>query len=526
MRHFLFLVTAGIVVTVYRSFAFGIYLSVPETNVFQEELSSFLAPQGKQEIPKKEKKQKITKSAYRHQTGFSRQEMATITFNLTHFFSHIPKTGAEYAVQELGRFMAGTIPLPRNKSIFSIRDAQKRYSEKLKKHKDYNRTDPEWEFFDKNSLNHDHANPDSEAYAPPMVCNSGNKPFLYMSPFHFAANNNLKYRCKLIMAELPWTKQVPNVYTIIRDPVSHVVSQYHHCVDSNHHKKSYLMPSFSEWLDEYIQLVDTLPLEKRPPYVERLQMNRKQRSLKKQFNCYDPIDSESIFAKFPVLVKDDLGNPLVLPRDYNYPYPPQKSMPRDEKTRKIDQLLFDDLKDRFRIIGDTSRMIKTICSIFIDMTGGKYIPRPCDCTHWDEASKQAHSSNLTFQVPNLYNRDLNRRRNSHIWIYRPFLTHGYNPKKHAHGVKTRGSEFVEKNLTDYQKIKITHHLRTLDSVLYNISRAVFDEQTIELENRHGIKICDDSFNREGELILEYFGDPTTGLSGNKKLKAILSESKG
>eukprot|EP00531_Pseudo-nitzschia_arenysensis_P001223 CAMPEP_0116130910 /NCGR_PEP_ID=MMETSP0329-20121206/8724_1 /TAXON_ID=697910 /ORGANISM="Pseudo-nitzschia arenysensis, Strain B593" /LENGTH=556 /DNA_ID=CAMNT_0003625305 /DNA_START=53 /DNA_END=1721 /DNA_ORIENTATION=- len=527
VRYFILLSTAGIVVTVYRSIAFGVALDGPSP--FNEALSTFAPPRDNLEMmqekkkqdnpntPKEEKKPRITQSAYRHQKGFTAEDYRTITFNLTHFFSHIPKTGAEYAAQELGS--GGNDTVPGDKSILSIREAQVRYSNKLKSHPDYDETDPHWLFFDKNARNHDHANPSSDAYSPPMVCNNGKVPFLMMSPFHLAANKKLKYRCNLVMSEQPWTRDAENVYTIIRDPVSHVVSQYHHCADSNHHKNGHLMPTFNEWLDDYIKLADTLPLEKRPPYVvDRKKMDKKQRSMRKKYDCYDPIDSESTFVKFPVQVKDDRGKPLVLPKDYNYPYPPEKSALRDEETQKIDQLLFDDLKNRFRVHFPNDQ---DYLFFFIDMTDGKHIPTPCDCTHWDETSKQQHSSTPIFYVPSLYNKAFNKRRKSTIWIYRPFLEHGYHPEKHAHGVKTRGADFVKQNLTDYQSIKITHHLRTLDSVLYNISRAVFDEQTAELENRHGIKICDDSFNREGELDLEKLENPMES-SKNKKVKTIFS----
>ena len=84
----------------------------------------------------------------------------------------------------------------------------------------------------------------------------------------------------------------------------------------------------------------------------------------------------------------------------------------------------------------------------------------------------------------------------------PYLQLGYHSEKHGHGVTVRGSEFAEEGLTVSQRTQITEHLRPLDLVLYNISRAVFDAQTAELEAAYGIKICDTSFNREGEIIFE------------------------
>ena len=64
---------------------------------------------------------------------------------------------------------------------------------------------------------------------------------------------------------------------------------------------------------------------------------------------------------------------------------------------------------------------------------------------------------------------------------------GY-PKKHAHGVKNHGSTFLQK-LTLHQEEQIAK-LRTLDFVLYNISRAVFDEQVRDMEANYNFKLCD------------------------------------
>ena len=520
VRFFFFLSIAGNFVTMYRSFTFGIAANTESS--FNEEEASFLPPQRNSqrsiaeiESNKRKRKRKTTKSAYRTHA---------VPFKVTHFLSHIPKTGVEYAAQELGRFVFATMPLPGNKSIFSIEAAQKRYNQTLQNHPDYNQTDPEWLFFNKNSRDHDHGNPDSDAYSPYIVCNHGKIRFRFMGPFFFGAKRNIKFRCNLAISEEIWTKDATNVYTIVRDPVSHVVSQYYHCVDSIGHRNTHLMPPLNEWLDEYTELADTIPLEHRAPYIETWRDNSAAKLLRKKFDCYNPIDSESTFVKFPVVVKDELGEPMVLPKDYRYPYPPGNEPPRDEKTRKLDQQLFDDLKNRFRVIGDTARMIKTICSIFIDMTDGKYIPSPCDCTHWDETKKQQHSSTPTFEVPNLYQTDTTRKQISPRWTVRPYLELGYDPQKHAHGVKTRGSDFVKNNLTDFQKTQITDHLRTLDVVLYNISRAVFDAQTSELEKTHGIKICDDSFNREGEVI-RYKPEEAKRTTKNKRVQIVLDEKK-
>merc|ERR1711935_830033 len=75
---------------------------------------------------------------------------------------------------------------------------------------------------------------------------------------------------------------------------------------------------------------------------------------------------------------------------------------------------------------------------------------------------------------------------------------GYTKEKHSHGVKNHGSQFVKEGLTAHQKDQITKYLRPMDSVMYNVSRAVFDSQVADLEEAHGIVICDD-WNRDSEV---------------------------
>jgi hypothetical protein len=241
------------------------------------------------------------------------------------------------------------------------------------------------------------------------------------------------------------------------------------------------------------------------------------RALRNKFMCYNPIDSESDYVQFPAKL-DDGRRRLVLPEDYTYPYPyhPHSGSdktqnqrppppPRDEKTQQIDKQLFDDLTNRFNVIGDMSRMIKTVCAIFIDLTDGKHIPTPCDCTHINDnknnESKNKQHLSSTFEVPNLYSPDGKRNTslNSGAWYIKPALQLGYNATKHSHGVKTHGSAFVKEGLTPFQKNQIVEQLRPLDVLLYNVSRDVFDAQVSELEEAHGIKICDASWNRESEI---------------------------
>merc|ERR1712151_49977 len=98
----------------------------------------------------------------------------------------------------------------------------------------------------------------------------------------------------------------------------------------------------------------------------------------------------------------------------------------------------------------------------------------CDCTDTIVNTNNT-SQSKSIQLQNL-----------HIFHSRKFLQMNEN-KRPDHGVKNHGSSFVTTHFQNEQIVK----LRRIDSVLYNISRAVFDSQINEIELKRGIKICDD-----------------------------------
>lgn len=271
--------------------------------------------------------------------------------------------------------------------------------------------------------------------------------------------------------ERPWNKIAANVYTIVREPFSHVLSQYFHCTQSEAHgNRSYgRMPSLDVWLKTYANLTEGI--------MNKTETDRKIQSLQWYFNCYNPIDSESEFTDFKHKVYSDL------PGHYSYPYSPHNTNKdhdhgdRDDETKRIDKFLFDDLKGRYKIIGDMAQMTKTLCAIFIDFTQGKHIPELCDCTNPHD---DGDSNNGTFNVTNLYI-------DPHQTSPRT-LEIGYNSKNHSHGVKHHGSSHL-KEITQDQR-ELMAKLRRNDMVLFNISRAVFEEQIRDMETSYGIKICD------------------------------------
>jgi len=427
--------------------------------------------------------------------------------NVTHFLCHIPKAGAEYATDVLNSLQMATIPLPRNLDLGSIRKAQAAYDRSLRQ------KNSSASYFSTESTDHDHSNPKSRAYAPPFICNSGVRPLRYLHHFFlYPPQRMIKFRCSFWTTEAPYLSQgirgnpvAKNVYTIVREPISHVLSQYFHCTESvdhsrlrsrstgnllNHHQK---MPSLNVWLANYAKIARSIPLDEISPF--ELKGLKRIMELRNRFRCYNPIDSQSAYVQFPPMNKNATSGEqtmLVLPKDYTYPYfdstdwngqRPEHD-DRDEASKQLDRQLFDDLKKRFRVIGDTAQMTKTICAIFIDYSEGKHIPALCDCSQTVDGNTT--SNDKSFQIRNLYFKP-----DSQL-VFRGLsrnITIGYDAEKHSHGVKHHGSSFAKTNLTSVQKNVIENFLRKRDLILYNVSRAVFAEQVREMEVSYGIKLC-------------------------------------
>ena len=400
---------------------------------------------------------------------------------LPYFFSHIPKSGTEYAAGELLRIMKSTLRLPNNRTIKDVMRAQHRYNQTVY---------PDDFFAGIKQLDLDKFPVDftgeKDYYVPPLICNQGTIPVKLLSPYYVPRqhpgrpNHQVRYSCKLIVSEEPWDNRAKNVYTIVRDPYSHTLSQYFHCTESRDHARPRkgknntvitdrqdLMPPLDEWLESYENIKTTHKKNSTKLHEEAMKLKRK-------FHCYDPIDSETKYTKAKI---------RFLPKNYTYPYPPNNQEVRDQETLEIDQVIFDDLKERFNIIGDMSQMVLSVCAIFIDFTNGKHIPSICDCTHVDDPAPVNRSE--TFCLQNLYSHPHGDADLSKLCPIRV----GYLKDIHNHGVKHSGSSYL-KDISDHTR-GLIGKLRSKDLILYNVSRAVFDEQIRELEAKHNLKICRD-----------------------------------
>mmetsp|Transcript_24761 Transcript_24761/g.27718 ORF Transcript_24761/g.27718 Transcript_24761/m.27718 type:complete len:572 (+) Transcript_24761:86-1801(+) len=428
--------------------------------------------------------------------------------HLPHLMIHIPKAAGTYAKQELNNLLYATVRLPHNQSLNDIRHAQERYNQT-------NYT--EGNFFDANSIYrtnygivYDRRGNNTEkttappsivwpplvdtigttdAYAPPIVCNGGLKLVRDLEPYWQIPKWKPLRKCKMWSTEQPWDSHAKNVYTILREPQSHTISQYFHCTESKEHKKHFkLMPeNITLWLEAYANILD------HPAATQEDQQIDKE-SLNNGFKCYSPIDSESEFMRF--------AENITIPENYTYPYPyPSDNTPsntiiittttitdRDEATKRVDKLLWDDLHSRYRVIGDSSQMTKTICAIFIAFTDGEHIPIVCDCSHQVAVGNHDNSNattTTTFELPNLYTDPLDLETKHEKKIVKM----GFKAKKHSHGVQHHGSSYLKE--LDSHTLELIAKVRRTDTILYNVSRAIFAKQVREMEAAYDIKICEE-----------------------------------
>mmetsp|Transcript_45458 Transcript_45458/g.88798 ORF Transcript_45458/g.88798 Transcript_45458/m.88798 type:complete len:482 (+) Transcript_45458:163-1608(+) len=404
------------------------------------------------------------------ETDGRRNQRLVFMDNVTHFLSHIPKSGGTYASSMLQKLLQAAVRLPNNRTERDVMMAQAIFNRSMHDSNffaepEFNQSmfdeglywRPEWRSRRMPPVD---LTGETDAYTPPFVCDHGFGTAVSRFQPYFVRQQRIRFKCEMWVAEGPWNDIAHNVYTVLREPLSHVLSQYFHCTEVRIRQE---MPAMDVWLETYANLKEEFP-NKGKVYYDRLA------ALQKRFRCYNPIDSESVYTAFRY---------EHLPEEYTYPYPNTEN--RDEETKKLDKSLFEDLKRRFQIIGDTSQMTKTICAIFIDFTQGKHIPDICDCTHAKGDGDEDHGSR-TFFISNLYTdpHTLSFQNNR--------LKIGYTPEQNSHGVKHHGSAYLKEMAPDQRELLTT--LRSNDLLLYNISRAVFAEQIRDMEARYGIRVCD------------------------------------
>lgn len=291
----------------------------------------------------------------------------TTTNRFSNFLMHIPKSGTSYAMHAMGLLL--------NKS-------------------------PEWKNLGEGGKF--------------RLCDEGVNPLRNFERFRTSYKGT---KCTLWMTEHPYSMVPEHVYAIVREPKSHVLSMYFHCLESKDHKyAAHKMPSLDDWLTAWVDAIDNTTKQKE----------------NNEFRCYNPINFQSKWVGYNT--ETNITNVSIdIDADQHHHH-------------------YQDLKNRFLVLGDNAQMDKSACMIFIQYAG--WVPKQCDCTDIIVDNNNSDASSLQ--------------------------------QKFDHGVIHHGGTFRTTQSQD-EKIAL---IRNLDRHLYNVSRQVFYEQVREVEFKFKIKICD------------------------------------
>jgi hypothetical protein len=177
----------------------------------------------------------------------------------------------------------------------------------------------------------------------PFLCDTGVKKHHQISAFpeDFKKIHPFGYKCAAYMAESAYNTRANYTYTILRQPKSHILSQYFHCKEAPVHKYGHdAIPSLDKWLEYWSQNLD----EAEQIHIDSILKESK-------FKCYVPVNLQ---ARLLNLSKD-----LILGDD--------------------EEAAMNEIESKFVIIGDNAQMAKTICSITIRYSG--IVPEHCNCNH-------------------------------------------------------------------------------------------------------------------------------------------------
>eukprot|EP00588_Corethron_pennatum_P008953 CAMPEP_0194276418 /NCGR_PEP_ID=MMETSP0169-20130528/9030_1 /TAXON_ID=218684 /ORGANISM="Corethron pennatum, Strain L29A3" /LENGTH=367 /DNA_ID=CAMNT_0039020145 /DNA_START=122 /DNA_END=1226 /DNA_ORIENTATION=- len=154
-------------------------------------------------------------------------------------------------------------------------------------------------------------------------------------------------KCYIIMSEdrlKLWEEydgpKPEHVYTMVRPPREHILSQYIHCTETKGHRAGVkMMPSLDKWLEDWVGV-----MKKIPNFVNDEGQYKKTtvEMMKKKYNCFEPVERMSIHLRI---------NPNV--------------------TKK-------ELSQRFDVIGLLPFFTTSTCLMVIDVL--KSVPASCDCS--------------------------------------------------------------------------------------------------------------------------------------------------
>ena len=290
-----------------------------------------------------------------------------------------------------------------------------------------------------------------------------------------------------------------NVYTIVREPQSHLLSQYFHCKESVDHEyaRDDMAGTLEEWIEywsnryqqyrttgggsssptldddddnEMMTTTTTLLFNNtlRPNNVD-IQW-RKLMWKDPKYKCYVPVNFQSYVLQFypPTSLllskssrRSDSINSTIRTGTTN----PVRGQDDDDDRRPSSIINLDHPShveeinkqiQKFNVIGIQSQMEKSLCLIAVKYIGK--LPERCNCT---DTTYTTHRT----AYPNNGHRTL---------------------RLNDHGVKHHGDSY---NVTREQR-RVMNSIQQRDQLLYEYAQIIFDLQIYQVETTLQVKICD------------------------------------
>ena len=279
-----------------------------------------------------------------------------------------------------------------------------------------------------------HTYTDVPQFLKKRVCNEGTN---LLGDFYQFRKTFKGEECNLWMSEQPYSTKPERVYAILRDPRSHTLSMYFHCKESKDHaRRAHKMPpSVDDWLKGWVDVKQNAN--------SSVSIIDEQFRLSRKWACYNPINFQTRWIGHPQPNIEKISHDVFYP-SYSNQY----------------KVSAKDLRERYLVLGDQAQMDKSICTIYAHYRG--YVTEACDCTNATVVADNDDGNVSTY---------LNQSTAGGIL---------------DHGVAHHGDTYK----TTPEQDAMIEFLRDRDTVLYKKTQKIFAEQVREIEEKHGVKICD------------------------------------
>jgi hypothetical protein len=303
-----------------------------------------------------------------------------------------------------------------------------------------------------------------------------------------------KHVCNLWMSEAGWTPLAKHNMIVLRNPLHHVLSQYFHCAESSEHGKrrrvkfqsnTNLTEWLTAWRDAQMMVVDRVE-SSTTGGTSTSSSNEKKNTMMHtnlaRFECYNPTNLQSTYVFPRSKTKSTSRTNLTALHEYLYseiktPTKTNRDKDNDEDNdvnqsssssslSVFQKTLYDDLQDRFVVVGDTSQMTVSVCLMFLHYT--HWIPASCDCS---TAATGTGTGNGTTTTSN--------------GSAAGAVVRAFDPVKDSHGVQHHGSTYR----ATVEERQLIHELTVVDELLYEVGRQVLRDQIERAEHEFGIRLC-------------------------------------